>query len=141
MGIDPRAVGIEKGFFSGDAGSRCPVSASGSRSSGHARADMYGTGELGLHSGECEHRQGLHFGGTGFAVVELIDPDTGRVLDFRDGQTGEVVYTSIQRDACPLQRMRSHDLIQVFTERCDCGRADSGSRSSDDPTTCSSSRA
>ena len=84
--------------------------------------DQYGTGELGLHSGECEERNGVHFGGTGFAIAELIDPDTGAVLPFEDGQQGEVVYTSIRREACPLLRMRSHDLMQVFTEPCHCGR-------------------
>ena len=40
--------------------------------------DQYGTGELGLHSGECERQDGVHFGGTGIAVAELIDPDTRR---------------------------------------------------------------
>jgi len=44
------------------------------------------------------------------------------VLPFEDGRQGEVVYTSIRRQACPLQRMRSHDLMQVFTEPCACGR-------------------
>ena len=84
--------------------------------------DQYGTGELGLHSGECEYQQGVHFGGTGIAIAELIDPDTGDVLPFTDGQQGEVVYTSIHREASPLLRMRSHDLMQVFTEPCPCGR-------------------
>ena len=85
--------------------------------------DQYGTGELGLHSGECDERStGVHFGGTGFAVAELIDPDSGDVLPFTDGQQGEVVYTSIRREASPLLRMRSHDLMQVFTEPCGCGR-------------------
>jgi len=55
----------------------------------------------------------VHYGGAGFAVMELIDPDTGAVLPFEDGQQGEVVYTSIRRQACPLQIMRSHDLMQV----------------------------
>jgi phenylacetate-CoA ligase len=84
--------------------------------------DQYGTGELGLHSGECDQLDGVHFGGTGFAVAELIDPDSGDVLPFIDGQQGEVVYTSIHREASPLLRMRSHDLMQVFTEPCPCGR-------------------
>ena len=84
--------------------------------------DQYGTGELGLHSGECERRQGVHFGGIGFAVAELIDPDSGDVLPFTDGQQGEVVYSSIRRQASPLLRMRSHDVMQVFTEPCGCGR-------------------
>ena len=65
---------------------------------------------------------GVHFGGTGFAVAELIDPDSGDVLPFTDGQQGEVVYTSIRREASPLLRMRSHDVMQVFTEPCGCGR-------------------
>jgi phenylacetate-CoA ligase len=122
-GIDPRGVGLAKGFFSGEAGLQVP----GYRDRieallGLTARDQYGTAELGLHSGECERLQGLHFGGTGFAVVELIDPDTGAVLPFVDGQRGEAVYTSIRREACPLQRLRSHDLLQVFTEPCGCGR-------------------
>lgn len=123
IGIDPREVGIAKGFFSGEAGLQVP----GYREKieetwGMTASDMYGTGELGLHSGECSHRRGVHYGGAGFAVIELIDPDTGTVLPFDDGRQGEVVYTSIQRQAGPLQRMRSHDIFQVFTEPCACGR-------------------
>jgi phenylacetate-CoA ligase len=123
MGLDPRSVGIAKGFFSGEAGMQVP----GYREKieeicGMTARDMYGTGELGLHSGECERLNGLHYGGTGYAVIELIDPDSGAVLPFEDGAQGEAVYTSIRREACPLQRMRSHDLMQVWTEPCACGR-------------------
>ncbi len=123
LGLEPRSVGLRKGYFSGEAGLQVP----GYREKvegiwGMVARDQYGTGELGLHSGECERLDGVHFGGTGFAVAELIDPDTGDVLPFTDGQQGEVVYTSIRREASPLLRMRSHDLMQVFTERCGCGR-------------------
>ena len=65
---------------------------------------------------------GVHYGATGIVVAELIDPDSGDPLPFIDGQQGEVVYTSIRREASPLMRMRSHDLMQVFTEPCPCGR-------------------
>ncbi|MFO0996826.1 MAG: phenylacetate--CoA ligase family protein [Alphaproteobacteria bacterium] len=123
MGLEPRSVGLRKGFFSGEPGIQVP----GYRERieeiwGMVARDQYGTGELGLHSGECEHLAHVHFGGTGFAVVELIDPETGAPLPFEDGQQGEAVYTSIRREACPLQRMRSHDLMQVFTSPCACGR-------------------
>ena len=123
MGFDPRAIGLRKGYFSGEAGLQVP----GYREKveelwGMVARDQYGTGELGLHSGECEALDGVHFGGIGFAVAELIDPDTGDVLPFIDGQQGEVVYTSIRREASPLLRMRSHDVMQVFTEPCRCGR-------------------
>jgi len=123
IGVAPREVGIAKGFFSGEAGMQVPGYRESIEETWGMRAwDMYGTGELALHSGECAYRNGVHYGGTGFAVMELIDPDTGAVLPFEDGQQGEVVYTSIRRQACPLQRMRSHDLMQVFTEPCACGR-------------------
>jgi phenylacetate-CoA ligase len=123
LDIEPRSVGLRKGYFSGEAGMQVP----GYRERiqdiwGMVARDQYGTGELGLHSGECEYQNGVHFGGTGIAIAELIDPDTGDVLPFTDGQQGEVVYTSIRREACPLMRMRSHDLMQVFTEPCPCGR-------------------
>jgi len=123
LGIAPRDVGIAKGFFSGEAGMQVPGYREAIEQTWGMRAfDMYGTGELALHSGECLYRNGVHYGGTGFAVMELIDPDTGNVLPFEDGAEGEVVLTSIRRQACPLQRMRSHDLMQVFTEPCACGR-------------------
>ena len=59
--------------------------------------------------------------GPGIAVAELTDPDNGDVLPCVDGQQGEVVNTSIHRAASPLLRMRSHDLMRVFTEPCRCG--------------------
>jgi phenylacetate-CoA ligase len=83
---------------------------------------MYGTGELGLHSGECDYMTGLHYGGAGLTLVELLDPQGERALAFEDGATGEFVYTSLRREANPLVRMRSHDYVQVFTEPCPCGR-------------------
>jgi phenylacetate-CoA ligase len=123
MGLDPRSVGLRKGYFSGEAGLQVPgYREKVEESWGMVARDQYGTGELGLHSGECEALDGVHFGGVGFAVAELIDPDTGDVLPFTDGQQGEVVYTSIRREASPLLRMRSHDVMQVFTEPCRCGR-------------------
>ena len=123
LGIDPREVGLRKGYFSGEAGLQVPGYRERIESTwGMVARDQYGTGELGLHSGECEARVGVHFGGTGIAIAELIDPESGEVLPFTDGQQGEVVYTSIHREASPLLRMRSHDLMHVFTEPCACGR-------------------
>jgi len=123
LSIEPRSVGLRRGYFSGEAGLQVP----GYREKiedawGMVARDQYGTGELGLHSGECEEQNGVHFGATGIVIAELIDPDSGEVLPFDDGQQGEAVYTSIRREASPLMRMRSHDLMQVFTERCACGR-------------------
>jgi len=123
LGIEPRSVGLRRGYFSGEAGMQVPGYRERIQETwGMVARDQYGTGELGLHSGECDFENGVHFGGTGIAIAELIDPESGEVLPFTDGQQGEVVYTSIHREACPLLRMRSHDLMQVFTEPCPCGR-------------------
>ncbi len=121
--MDLKSLGLRKGFFSGEAGLQIP----GYRSRiedlwGLASGDLYGTGELGLHSGECEHRQGFHYGATGIVLTEFIDPDTTEPKPITDGAVGEFVYTSIQREASPLMRMRSHDSMQVFTGPCPCGR-------------------
>ena len=123
IGIEPRSVGLTKGYFSGEPGIQVPGYRERIEETWGMRAqDGYGTGELGLHSGECEHRSGFHYGATGFVFTELIDPDTAEVLPFDDGRIGEAVYTSLRRQAGPVQRMRSHDLMQVFTEPCPCGR-------------------
>lgn len=123
LGLEPRTIGIARGFFSGEAGLQVPGYRERIEETwGMVARDQYGTGELGLHSGECDARAGVHWGGTGHAIAELIDPDSGAVLPFEDGATGEVVYTSVWRQASPLMRMRSHDLMQVFTEPCSCGR-------------------
>ena len=123
LGLEPRAIGLRAGYFSGEAGLQVPGYRARIEELWGMRArDMFGTGELGMHSGECEYLGGLHYGATGFVLMELIDPDTGAVVEFVDGQIGEAVHTSIHRQACPLQRMRTHDLVQVFTEPCRCGR-------------------
>ncbi|MEE9250484.1 MAG: hypothetical protein V3U93_05090 [Alphaproteobacteria bacterium] len=122
-GIDPRSIAISKGFFSGEAGLQIP----GYRDRieglwGMTARDLYGVAELGCQAGECEYRAGLHFGGGGLVAVELIDPESGAVKPMAEGETGELVYTALKREACPLLRLRSHDYVRVYPGRCACGR-------------------
>ena len=122
-GMEPRDIGIRKGYFSGEAGMQVPgYRGKIEQALGLQSFDMYGTGELGLHSGECEYRNHVHYGATGMVLTELIDPETLNPIAFEEGAVGEFVYTSLRREACPHLRMRSHDLMQVFTEACACGR-------------------
>lgn len=122
--INPRDVGLRKGFFSGEAGMQVPGYRERIEETWGLRSgDLYGTGELGMHCGECEQRNGVHYGATGFVLTEFINPETTEAVPFTDGAVGEFVYTSIHRQASPLMRMRSHDLMQVFTEVCGCGRS------------------
>jgi phenylacetate-CoA ligase len=123
LGIDLPALNVTRGYFSGEAGLQVP----GYRDKieqawGMTAMDMYGTAELGVQSGECEHRAGHHYCGAGLVAAELIDPDSGEAVAFDNESSGELVYTSLRREACPLIRLRSHDIVRVYTEACACGR-------------------
>lgn len=72
--------------------------------------------------GECLGQSGMHFCGQEYILCELIHPDTGNVLEMKEGAKGELVYTHIDRECCPLIRFRSRDHIEVWTDRCACGR-------------------
>jgi phenylacetate-CoA ligase len=72
--------------------------------------------------GECPSQKGMHFCAQEFILCELVDPDTGEVLEMRDDATGELVYTLIDRECCPLIRFRTRDRITVWTSHCECGR-------------------
>ena len=121
--INPLDLNLHKGFFSGEAGLQVPGYRQRIESTwGMSSHDLYGVAELGCQSAECEYREGMHFCGGGLVIAELVDPDTGAVKQMSDGETGELVYTSIKREASPLLRFRSHDHVQVFTDPCQCGR-------------------
>jgi phenylacetate-CoA ligase len=73
--------------------------------------------------GECPAQQGMHFCAQEYIVPELIDPDSGKLIEMKDGAEGELVYTLIDRECCPLLRFRTRDRIVVFTGPCECGRS------------------
>ena len=53
-------------------------------------------------------------------IAEIIDPETGEVLP--DGQQGELVFTSLDKEAFPLLRYRTRDVCVLSHEKCSCGR-------------------
>jgi len=69
---------------------------------------------------ECEAQSGLHVWEDSFAV-EIVDPETGTRIP--EGEWGELVLTSLQREATPLLRFRTRDLTRLVPGRCPCGRA------------------
>ena len=71
--------------------------------------------------GECPHQAGMHFSAPEWIHVELIDPDTGAVKRLADGETGELVYTHLDREAAPVLRFRSRDHVRVWVSKCECG--------------------
>ncbi len=84
-------------------------------------ADNYGFTEcMGPgFSGECEYENGLHVL-EDIYYPEIVDPDTGAVLP--DNERGELVFTSLEREAVPLLRYRTHDISSLDHALCACGR-------------------
>lgn len=72
--------------------------------------------------GECPLQQGMHFCGAGHVWPELVDPDTGEPVGIETGAVGELVYTHLTREAMPVVRFRSGDVVRVEGTSCDCGR-------------------
>lgn len=122
-GLDLKSLNVRKGIFSGEPGLQIPgYRAKIEEAWGMVASDLYGAAEVGVQSGECEHRCGLHYGAGGLVVAELIDPETGAVKRMESEATGELVFTTLKRRACPLIRLRTHDTVRVFTDPCACGR-------------------
>jgi phenylacetate-CoA ligase len=91
------------------------------RDIGISATDNYGLSEVvgpGV-SGECELKEGLHIAEDHF-IAEVVDPKTGRRLP--DGQEGELVLTTLTREAMPVIRFRTGDLTSITREPCGCGR-------------------
>ena len=88
----------------------------------HMRAmDIYGLTEIigpGVAT-ECEHRCGLHIFEDHF-IPEIIDPDTAEVLP--EGETGELVLTCVTKEAFPVIRFRTRDIVSLNYDPCECGR-------------------
>ena len=68
---------------------------------------------------ECSEQTGMHINEDHF-IAEIIDPETGEVLP--EGEKGELVFTSITKEAFPLLRYRTRDLTRVLGRTCPCGR-------------------
>ncbi|MCI8924418.1 MAG: phenylacetate--CoA ligase [Lachnospiraceae bacterium] len=83
--------------------------------------DIYGLTEIsgpGV-SFECSAQTGMHINEDHF-IAEVINPKTGEVLP--DGEKGELVFTSITKEAFPLIRYRTRDICILSHEKCSCGR-------------------
>jgi phenylacetate-coenzyme A ligase PaaK-like adenylate-forming protein len=71
---------------------------------------------------ECCEAGGMHFNAAKYVIVELVDGTSGGRVPWTDGAAGEAVYTTFDRDATPVLRYRSGDLLEVAATRCACGR-------------------
>lgn len=82
--------------------------------------DIYGLTEIygpGIAI-SCQHDCGMHLW-TDYCFAEIIDPVSGKVLP--DGETGELVLTTIRKEGAPLIRYRTHDITRIIPDDCPCG--------------------
>ncbi len=120
MGMGPDDTPLKAGIFGAEAWSeemRRDIEAT----LGIKAYDIYGLTELsgpGV-SFECTAQSGKHINEDHF-IAEIIDPETGEVLP--EGSKGELVFTSITKEAFPLLRYRTRDICQLNYEPCSCGR-------------------
>jgi phenylacetate-CoA ligase len=120
MGVDPKSLGVKFAIIGGEP---CSPTARAKLEQvfGFRTVNCFGLSEMnGPGVGfECPTDGALHLWEDHY-IVEIIDPETGAVLP--DGQEGELVLTTLQREAMPLLRYRTRDLTRIIPETCKCGR-------------------
>jgi phenylacetate-CoA ligase len=120
LGADLASLKLRLGLFGGEPCSDAMKAEIESRIGLRAR-DTYGLSKVlgpGI-AGECDCDCGLHVG-EDHLLLEVIDPETGEPLDY--GEQGELVITTLTKEALPVFRYRTRDLTVLDPARCDCGR-------------------
>jgi phenylacetate-CoA ligase len=120
MGIDPKGLSLKFGLFGGEPWSEAMRSEIETRLCLSA-TDNYGLSEVigpGV-AGECRHKNGMHIFEDAF-IPEIIDPESGEVLP--PGSVGELVLTTLNKEAYPMIRFRTRDITSLDYSPCACGR-------------------
>jgi phenylacetate-CoA ligase len=120
MGISCQDLGLNIGLFGAE------PSTKNLRTEIEKRWGLFATNNYGLSevmgpgvSGECEFRCGMHINEDHF-IAEIIDPDTLEPVPF--GEKGELVLTTLTKEALPLLRYRTKDITRFIPGQCECGR-------------------
>jgi phenylacetate-CoA ligase len=120
MGVDLRETKLRLGFMGAEPWSEEMRSDIEERL-GILAINIYGLTEVigpGV-SVECPHKCGMHIWEDHF-LVETIDPSTGEQLPY--GETGEMVITTLTKQAQPVIRFRTRDIVSLNRDTCECGR-------------------
>jgi phenylacetate-CoA ligase len=121
-GIEPGSLHLELGLFGGEAWTEGLRGQIERGLPGLRAVNFYGLSEMcgpGVATECLEARDGLHVHEDHF-LVEVIDADSGRPLD--EGFEGELVFTTLAKEAMPMLRYRTGDVGSLTYERCICGR-------------------
>jgi phenylacetate-CoA ligase len=121
LGVNSKGLSLRLGLFGGE-----PLSES-MRGEIEARLGITATDNYGLSeiigpgvAGECEYKCGMHIFEDAF-IPEIIDPLTGKQLPA--GSVGELVLTTLTKEAFPMIRYRTGDLTSLQYDQCKCGRS------------------
>lgn len=120
LGMDLSALNLRIALLGGEPWSDAIRTEIENRLGVQAR-DTYGVSEVlgpGL-SFECPAQDGLHVN-EDHVLVEVVDPESGAPLP--EGEPGELVFTSLTKEAVPVIRYRTGDVAAITTQRCACGR-------------------
>jgi len=119
---EPRDLGFKKGFMAGEALTEEDRAAM-EETWGIVARNYYGLADVAADlASECDYTCGLHLCGGGAVTAEIIDPITLEPKKIEEGVEGEIVYTTIKRQATPVIRYRCRDMVRAYFEKCRCGR-------------------
>lgn len=121
LGVNPSGLSLRYGLFGGEPWSE------GMRREIHQKLGILATDNYGLSevmgpgiSGECQECNGLHINEDHF-LVEVLDPLTLEPVP--EGEVGELVITTLTKEAFPMIRYRTRDLSRILPGPCPCGRS------------------
>ncbi len=122
--IEPRELGLKKLFCGAEPGAGIPaVRAKIEEDWGARVTEGLGNADMApIIFSECPDQSGMHFNGQEYVLVEIIDPENGESQPIETGVTGELVYTSLERECVPLLRFRTRNRVTVLATSCPCGR-------------------
>ncbi|MFC3722949.1 phenylacetate--CoA ligase family protein [Neoaquamicrobium sediminum] len=124
LGAPVSRLGVERVVVGGEPGGGIPaIRAKIEKLWGAKCTEMLGGTDLGVtYWAECDQQSGMHMVNMDYVLTELLDPETGKIIPWAEGASGEMIYTALGRRASPLVRFRSGDFIEVLDTTCACGR-------------------
>ncbi len=126
FGKSPKELGLKLGLFGGEAGlDNMELRQRMEDTWGFSvRNANFGLSEIMSTMGsQCEHTTDLHFHSADTVFFEILDTSSGQRLDIKEGTTGELVCTNLEKECQPLIRYRTRDVVTITgADPCSCGR-------------------
>ena len=125
FGLKPQSLNLKLGLFGAESGLqnddfRENIEKNWGLKAMNANYGM--SAVLSMFGAECRFQDGLHFIGYNVIYPELIDYHTGNLLQIENGVVGELVLTNLYKEAQPLIRYRTNDIIKILAiNKCECG--------------------